>query len=185
MDWIWTGWSDVTIAVGRAIIAFGAVVIFSRLIGLRSYSKMSSTDFIATLAMGSGIGAAVMSLDMSLIAALFALLVLYSLQWLSAYLERFSSLEQLLNNRPVLLMAGGELLMDNISRANCTPTDIYAKLREANVFRLNQVFAVIFETTGDISILRSNDETFHYDPEIFEGVAGFEQLEDKGIRSHR
>ena len=32
------------------------------------------------------------------------------------------------------------------------------KLREANVLQLSQVKAVIFETTGDISVLHSEDQ---------------------------
>jgi len=33
------------------------------------------------------------------------------------------------------------------------------KLREANVLRLSQVRAVVFETTGDISVLHTTDNT--------------------------
>ncbi|MDO6471263.1 YetF domain-containing protein [Maribacter sp. 1_MG-2023] len=44
-----------------------------------------------------------------------------------------------------------------------------AKLREANVLQLSQVKAVIFETTGDISVLHS-DKPIDIDAVIVEDV---------------
>lgn len=182
MDWLWTGWSDVGVAVSRAAIAFVAVILLTRLVGLRSYAKMSSSDFIATLAIGSATAAAVMSLGTSLIAGLCAIGGLFALQWLTAYLERFKGFEKMLNNQPVMLMIGHELLHDNIARVNCTPTDVYSKLREANVTHPDQILAVVFETTGDISVLHSENETFRFDPKIFDGIDGSERLRDLGER---
>lgn len=37
----------------RAALAAGAIVLFTRLNGLRSFSKMSSFDFALTIALGS------------------------------------------------------------------------------------------------------------------------------------
>jgi len=38
-----------------------------------------------------------------------------------------------------------------------TESDLRAKLHEANVFEPSQVFAVVFETTGDIAVLHTKD----------------------------
>ena len=71
-------------------------------------------------------------------------------------------------------MAGSEILHDNLRKSNMTESDLMGKLREANAFDLDQVLAVIFETTGDVSVLHSADGKVQ--PKLLEGVVGAEQL---------
>ena len=179
MDWLWTNWHDVGVACARALLAFGMVLIFSRLVGLRSYAKMSSTDFITTLAIGSVTAAIVMNLTTSLVAGAVALGTLYAAQWASAWLERFDSVERVINNQPMLLMVGDEMIDEHLRRVNCTPTDVYGKLREANVTSRDQILAVVFETTGDISVLHGDRDSFRYEPMLFDGIHGHERIRER------
>lgn len=48
--------------------------------------------------------------------------------------------------------------------------DLMAKLREANVLQLSQVKAVVFETTGDISVLHS-EHSLQIDSIIMDDVS--------------
>ena len=48
------------------------------------------------------------------------------------------------------------LLRENRSAVKVTEGDIRSKLREANVTRISQVKAVIFETTGVLVVLHSD-----------------------------
>jgi uncharacterized membrane protein YcaP (DUF421 family) len=57
-----------------------------------------------------------------------------------------------------MLMDGHKILTHNLHRAKVTEGDLRSKLREANVLNLSQVRAVVFEATGDISVLHSNSE---------------------------
>ena len=41
-------------------------------------------------------------------------------------------------------------------RAHVTRDDVRAKLREANVLDYSQIRAVVFETTGDVSVLHTD-----------------------------
>jgi uncharacterized membrane protein YcaP (DUF421 family) len=182
MGWFWTSWSDVGIAVARATLAFITVVAFTRITGLRSYAKMSSTDFITTLAIGSVTAATIMSLETSLVASLCALGALFAFQFLSAWSERYDTMERALNNQPVLLMAGRQMLHENMRRVNCTPGDVYGKLREANVAHADQILAVVFETTGEISVIHSDEDTVEFDLAFFAGVKDREKLKSLSER---
>jgi len=65
-------------------------------------------------------------------------------------------------------MLGSEFIPQNMMDTRVTRADVIAKLREANVTDLQQVLAVIIETTGDISVLHGEgplDET------LLEGVS--------------
>jgi len=56
-------------------------------------------------------------------------------------------------------MENGQVLEENMKASKVTQAELQSKLREANVIRLSQVKAVILETTGEISVLHSNDQS--------------------------
>lgn len=139
---------------GTAI--YVAVIAFTRLFGKRSFSKMSSFDFAMTIAVGSIIATTMLSSSVSLWEGLFGLLLIFILQLSAAFFRRYKNFAEAIDNTPLLLMDGSTILYENLKIARVTETDLRSKLREANVLQLSQVQAVVFETTGDISVLHSN-----------------------------
>lgn len=169
--WITAGWNQVPMVVLSGIVAYAAILLYTRLAGLRSLSKMSAADFVMTLAVGSVFGATVSSNKPVLLIGLTALATLYAGQWTMATLRRLSpSFSKLVDNQPILLMAGANILDANLELANVTRSDLYAKLREANALNYDQVLAVVFETTGDISVLHSNDPDATLESDFFDSV---------------
>ncbi len=80
-------------------------------------------------------------------------------------------------------MAGSEILYDNLQRAKVSEEDLMGKLREANAIHFDQVKAVVFENTGDVSVLHgSGGEPL--DPRLFSGVVDSARLVDDEPRSH-
>jgi uncharacterized membrane protein YcaP (DUF421 family) len=73
----------------------------------------------------------------------------------------------LVDNAPLLLMDGRGVLEDNLASARVTHDDLRAKLRDANVLDTGQIHAVVFETTGDVSVLHGDEPL---DPEVLRGV---------------
>ena len=139
------------VAVSTAGILVVAIAVI-RLVGLRSLSKMSSFDFVVTVALGSTV-ATVAATSTSLWNGALAFAALLGLQW-AVSIGRFSDwFTKLVDNEPTLLMQGSEILEDNLKRTRVTQDDLVAKLREANVTDYDQVLAVVLETTGDISVL--------------------------------
>lgn len=139
------------------IVIYAAVILFTRIFGKRSFSKMSSFDFAMTVAVGSIIATTILSSSVSIINGVVGLLMVYVLQLAAAYMRRYKFFRETIDNTPLLLMDGADILYDNLKKARVTEGDLRSKLREANVFQLSQVKAVVFETTGDISVLHSSD----------------------------
>lgn len=135
------------------------VVILVRVNGLRSFSKMTSFDFVMTVAIGSLLANASQASDWhSFLQAVVAMAALFLVQYTTARVRKSSDkLEAVMQNAPVLLMRDGVMLHDALSRTRVAESDVIAKLREANVLELSQVRAVILETTGDISVLHGDD----------------------------
>jgi uncharacterized membrane protein YcaP (DUF421 family) len=175
MDWSWitTTWASVGMTAVTAAGMYVAVILYTRIGGLRSFSKMSSFDFAITVAIGSLIASSVLTEDPPLLRSAAVLGVIYVLQLgLARLRERWEPVRRLLDNRPVLLVVDGELIQEAMRAVRVTRGDIMAKLREANVLRLEDARAVVMETTGDISVLHASGDRSDrvLDPELLEGV---------------
>lgn len=133
-----------------------SVIILTRIFGKRSFSKMSSFDFAMTVAIGSIIASTLLSSTVSMLEGIIGLVIVYVLQITAALVRRIEWMQELMDNSPLLLMDGERILEDNLRKARVTQSDLRSKLREANVTRLSQIKAVIFETTGDISVLHKD-----------------------------
>lgn len=154
--------TDLPSAVAIVLTAVGiyvAIILFTRIAGKRSFSKMSSFDFAMTVAIGSIIASTVLSKSTSLTEGVVGLAIIYILQISVAMLRRFEIVQKAVDNSPLLLMEGKNIMHENLKKARVTESDLRSKLREANVVKLEQVRAVIFECTGDISVLHTDDET--------------------------
>ena len=155
----------------RAAIAILAIIVLTRINGLRSFSKMSSFDFALTVAVGSVLAGTIMTTDQNLMIGLIALLAIYLARGAIAILrQRFEKMQLLTDNQPLLLMDGPKMLHDNMRAARVSQADLLAKLREANVLELAQVRAVVMETTGDVSVLHASPQDDLRLDDVLEGV---------------
>lgn len=176
-EWIFSSWPEVGLAVFTVAVVYTAIIFYVRVTGLRSFSKMSASDFAMTLAVGSLFGTAVASKEPPLLLTLAVLAALFAGKWFFTALRSMAKAESVLDNQPLLLMHGENILDENMRTANVTRADLIAKLREANVVRMSQVLAVVFETTGDISVLHAERSDEHLEPVLLEGVVGRQRFE--------
>lgn len=176
IDWGWinsTGTNSLMVFLSGLGI-YIALMFMTRVAGLRSFSKMSSFDFATTVAIGSVVASTVLTNNPPLIDGVIGLLTIYFVQYVVSKSRRVTEMmEHLVDNEPLLLMAGDVLLEDNLKSARVTDHDLKSKLRQAGVTHPNQVMAVVFETTGDVSVLMKNDA---FDPWLLKGVRGAERL---------
>ncbi|MFS4468785.1 DUF421 domain-containing protein [Maribacter sp. 2210JD10-5] len=170
-EWILSSTDIIGYIILSAIGIYVAVILFTRIFGKRSFSKMSSFDFAVTIAIGSIIASTLLSSSVSLLEGLVGLATVYLLQGLVAFLRRYKLVREIVDNPPLLIMEGKEILWENLEKANVTEDDLKAKLREANVIELTEVLAVVFEATGDIAVLHAIDSDKTLEPWLLEGVA--------------
>jgi len=173
MNWITTSFEVVPAVLVSAVGIYVGVILLTRVAGLRSFSKLSSFDFAMTVAIGSLVATTIVSADPPLLQALVGLACLYGLQMGVAIVRRESPrVARMVDNRPLLLMDGSRLIQENLRLARVTEEDLRAKLREANVLALDQVRAVVMETTGDVSVLHGAADGPRLEPVLLEGVRG-------------
>lgn len=109
-SWLYSSSSSILITVLSTVGIYLAVLIITRLNGLRTFAKMSSFDFAITIAIGSVIASTLISQQNSLVKGIVALTVLVVLQAAVAKLRKKSNVfENAVTNTPVLLMSGSEI----------------------------------------------------------------------------
>ncbi|CAM4282154.1 DUF421 domain-containing protein [Zobellia nedashkovskayae] len=151
--WFVFSWDALFAICLTAVGIYITVIVMTRICGKRSFSKMSSFDFAMTVAVGSILATTILSKTVSLADGIVGIVVVYLLQMGAALARRNDTVKDLMDNKPLLLMDGETILEENLRKGRVAKSDLRAKLREANVTELSEVKAVIFETTGDISVL--------------------------------
>ena len=158
--WFLIEWQQV---LGISLSAIGfylGLMLFTRLMGLRSFSKLSSHDFAMTVGIGSILASTVLSDSPSLLQGLFAVAVLFVIQGVISIIRRkVKPLKSLIDNQAIILMAHGEYFSDNLREANLSTSDVQEVLRKNGLKSKSEVFAVIMETTGDMSVIKNDNTT--------------------------
>ena len=166
-------WPDIALrGFILTIIALLFVVFTIRVVGLRSLSKMTNFDFVSTVATGSLLAsAATVSEWTAFVQCLLAIAVLFVGQFTLAKLRKTTDdIENVLSNKPRLLMRDGVMNEEALKASRVTKSDVIAKLRESNALNFDKVRAVILESTGDISVLHGDE----FDDRLLENVRGFD-----------
>ena len=166
-------WFDLLVIVATGAAMYLVVLLLVRLIGLRSLSRISSFDFTVTIAIGAVVGSTVSSNQVALVEGAVALLVLLGLQAAVAHGRRRWTWLKAIENPPVLLLEDGAVLDENLRRVSVTRDELYAALRDAGVRRLDELRAVVLESTGSISVVRDDPDS-EFDAELLGGVIGRE-----------
>lgn len=170
-DWITTSPKTAIFVLLSAAFIYLTLILFTRISGLRSFSKMSAFDFAMTIAVGSIMASVILMGPPSMIEGALGLGALFGLQGLVAYLRRKSPrFSSLIDNEPKLLMRDGKILYDALAQTSVTEDDLIANLRGANVLNYKQVRAVVLETTGDMSVLHSHDPEIEFEDRILSSV---------------
>jgi uncharacterized membrane protein YcaP (DUF421 family) len=102
------------VAKGGLLSAFGLVwiILLVRIVGLRSFSKMTNFDFVMTVAMGSLLaGASQTTTWPNLLQTITAMTCLFALQYGVAELRyRFKWFDTMVHNTPIVLVKDGIIL---------------------------------------------------------------------------
>lgn len=172
MDWIYSDNDPLFQTLIACFLIFIIIIVLTRVIGLRAFAKFTAYDFAFTVAIGSIISSTLTS-STSVAHGAFAIGGLLFLTFTFSYLQRkYTVLNKVISNAPLLLMDGHTILYENLKSARIEEAQLISKLREANVLNFDQVYAVVLESTGDISVLHTTNgkANENFDKKLLSGV---------------
>ncbi len=136
------------------ILAYIILIVFLRLTGKRTLSKMNAFDLVITVSLGSTLATALLNKDVSLADGALAFGLLTGLQFVVTWSSvRMRWIRQLVTGEPHMLFYRGQLLHDELMRARITEDELHAGIRNAGILSLAEVEAVVIETDGSLSVI--------------------------------
>lgn len=155
VNYFFDGWDPVIRIFVVGTLSYILLVILLKVSGKRTLAQMSGFDFLITVAIGSTFGRLITAKDVTLTESAAAFLLLILLQLGFAYLDmRFGWFSQLTKSKPTLLFYRGSFLYDNIHECRINKEEILGIIREQGIESLDDVEAVVLETSGGWSVVR-------------------------------
>ena len=152
-------WSGLLRVVVVGPLAYLALILFLRISGKRTLTKLNAFDLVVTVALGSTLSSIVLTKSVALLEGVLALATLIGLQYLITWSSvRSSSIKALVKAEPTLLAHKGGLVDGAMRRQRMTWDDVLAALRSEGLDDLSQAAAVVLETDGSISVLKTLSE---------------------------
>lgn len=162
-------------ALWVVVSAFGIYLSFFLLIrgfGQRALASWSTLDKAVVIALGSVVGRVILGYTPTLAAGIIGLLTMFAMLRLEGYLRR-TKRGVYLSSKPVLLMAGDQIMDGNLRKARIQHDELYFKLRQAGIRNFSEVSVVLLEPTGDVSVMRRGEPV---DRELLRRVADRDRI---------
>lgn len=149
------GWLGLVRIVAVSVLAYCGLVLFLRVSGKRTLSKMNAFDLVITVALGSTLSSVVISRDVPLAEGLLAFGMLILLQYVITWCSvRSHVVTRIVKSEPSVLFQNGRFLPQAMKRERVNEQELMAAARATGVGSLDQIDAVVLETNGSFSILR-------------------------------
>lgn len=147
---------DITI---RAIFAYLALFLLTRLMGKREISQLTFFDYVVGIIIGTVTGSMAVDTTKSPWAILPAVIVFATFQIISSYLSlKSDKFRKFVDGTPTVLIENGNIIEKNLNKARINSDELLSKLREKKAFTLADVEFAILETDGKISVMKKPDK---------------------------
>lgn len=155
MDWpamFFQDWSGIvrTLVVGS--LAYFALVLFLRISGKRTLSKLNAFDLVVTVALGSTLSAIILQESVALAEGAAALALLIFLQFAVTFWSvRSRAFAKLLRSEPTLLARDGAFCSSAMQRERVTEDEALAAVRSSGGRDVSEVDYLILESDGSLT----------------------------------
>lgn len=137
----------------KGIFIYVLALVLSKSIGVKIISQMNFFDFVMGVSMGSMIAKIIIDKDHVVFSGIVALIIFTLLTVATSYLNLKSyTARKLINAKTVMLIENGRIMDKNMKRLRITINELMMKLREKDVFNLEDVQFAIMESNGQLSV---------------------------------
>ncbi|MBQ1830254.1 MAG: DUF421 domain-containing protein [Ruminococcus sp.] len=142
------------ISILRTVILYVFIILAIRLMGKRQISDMQPSELVVTLVVSDIASLPMQNTSQPLLSGVIPVLVLVSLEIAASALMMKSRLfRRLICGNPVVVIEDGKLLQKQLKRLRMSAEDLFAQLRQQDIFSIDEVQYCIVETNGSISVL--------------------------------
>ncbi|MFN8243639.1 MAG: DUF421 domain-containing protein [Ferruginibacter sp.] len=144
----------------RCLAVYIFVILAIRLFGKKELAQLSVIDLVFILLISNSVQNAMVGPDTSLWGGLLAALSLFILNFLlKQLLYRNKRASELLQGKAMVLVYKGEVNEENLDKAEITPEELEAAVREHGVEDIRHVDLAVLEVDGNISVISDDFKT--------------------------
>lgn len=168
--YFFNGWGNLLRVIVVGLLAYATLIFFLRISGNRTLSKMNAFDLIVTVALGSTLATVLLSKDVALAEGAVAMALLISLQFVITWFSvRTPWARRLVTGEPLMLLYRGEFMTTSLQQARVTQDEVQAAIRGSGIADVTAVEAVVLETDGSMSVIKSHTASRHSSLESVRG----------------
>ena len=141
--------------IARTTGSFFAILFLARIIGKKQLSQLTFFHYVTGITFGSIASEIAAQAETPFWDGLIALFWWGVLTVIISYLSlKFQKLRVLFDDKPTIVIEKGKMVPSNIKKARLSNDELLMLLREQNIFSASEVDYAIFETNGQLSVMK-------------------------------
>lgn len=146
----------------RVLLAFVVLLTLTKIMGRKELSQMTYFNYVSGITIGAIAGVLVIDSNISIRNGVFALVAWTSVTILLGFIDIGSKkARNMIEGEPKILIKKGQIMEKELRKVRLDIDALNALLRQKDVFAISEVDYAIFETDGNLSVLKKetkNDE---------------------------
>nr|WP_232337083.1 DUF421 domain-containing protein [Lysinibacillus timonensis] len=139
----------------RSTLAFFTILLLARIIGKKQLSQLTFFHYITGITIGSIAAEISANTEIQFWDAIVSLIWWTVLTLLISYIAIKSTKARVLfDDRPTILIQNGTIIKHGMKKARLHTDELSMLLREQGIFSFDEVHYAVFETNGELSILK-------------------------------
>jgi uncharacterized membrane protein YcaP (DUF421 family) len=141
----------------RCIFSYFALLFLTRLMGRKQVSQLTFFDYVTGITIGSIAASISGDVSIKFWEGILAIAIWGGLTILTGYIDIKSiKARKIIDGEPVLLIKNGKIQGEKLRKSQLNMDDFLMLLREQQVFDITEVEFAIFETNGNLSVLKKS-----------------------------
>ncbi|WP_163538446.1 DUF421 domain-containing protein [Gracilibacillus sp. YIM 98692] len=143
----------------RVFLGFIVLFILARTMGRKEISQMTFFNFVSAIAIGTITGSLVINQNLSIRNGIIALVGWTIITLLMGYIDiKFKKARKLTTGEPIIVIKEGKVMENSLRSTRLDMDALNALLRQSGVFSVQDVDYAIFETSGQLSVLKKQEK---------------------------
>jgi len=142
----------------RSFISFIVLLALTRIMGKKQLSQLTFFDYVVGITIGSIASSMSVDQNIKISNGIISLLIWGVFPLVMAYWGLKSrAFQKITDGRPAIVIQDGEVLGKTMKKNQLTIDELMMLLREKDVFKLSDVQTAVFETNGELSVLKKSE----------------------------
>jgi uncharacterized membrane protein YcaP (DUF421 family) len=142
----------------RTLIAFALIMVFTRILGKHTISRMTYHDFVSSITLGAITGNIAFNTHLKPWHLILSFLTFSAIAYLVAFLSLKSrKTRKWFSGKPTVVIENGKIMDENLRKIRFSLDTLNQELREKNIFDPEEVEYAILEINGKLSVLKKSE----------------------------